>query len=102
MGQIPKPLTFKRLRRFVEIATSKGGKVKETPHAVKDHPERNFDLLDTWSALVREWSVGWTEYDYDNREWKYGIKGISISGRAMTVVVVPEIKTGKIRIITRW
>lgn len=74
----------------------------ETPHAAKDHPERNLNLLDTWSTLVREWSIKRTQYDENNQEWKYVLRGTSVSGRVMTIVVVPDFKTGKVRIVTRW
>jgi hypothetical protein len=102
MTKTTKPMSYKHLRCFVTKATERGGCLNVTVHADAHHPERDLKVWDLLCGLLADWSVGRKEYDPHWCNWKYEIKTTSLAGRKMTLFIVPETQTGKVKVITRW
>jgi hypothetical protein len=99
----PAPLGENALRQHIRTALEKGY-YRETPHAEKDHPERNLSVDDVIHGLERrDWTLERApNYDDKHQGWEYLIKTVDLEGDEMHIKLCAYPTDKRIVIITRW
>ncbi len=100
----PKPLSEIALRQFVRKALAKDW-IKEGFHSEAERADRNVSLDDILCGLERsDWTITSSRYcpKFKDSPYTYEILTRDIDGIELELVIAPNLKTGTLKVVTKY